>query len=241
MFKKNKKNLVIVMALIAVMAIGGISAYFTSADDAKNVWTVGKVKIDLQEPNYDSEDPDEREDITPNKEFEKDPKVQNTGINDTYVFIKFSMPKANVIVADQNGQRQEAALQELFDYQINDGWTQVAADTSADDKNTYVYAYAKDNVCTPLAKDDTTPVLFKNATGTHIDNPGVIGIITFKNVIEGQGLEGITLEVPVEAYGIQTTDLGTDNVNSPAEVWSILSTQTNDTIVDDLTNYVDFK
>lgn len=240
MVKKNRKNLIIVAALVVVMALGGVTAYFTSTDDATNVWTVGKVKIDLQEESYDSTDESVREDIVPNSEYAKDPKVKNTGINDAFVFIKFSMPKDNVIVADQDGTRQTNKLQELFDYDINDGWTLVTSDTSAADVNTYVYAYGTADKCTALAADKTTSVLFKNASGDQIENKGAVGIITFKNVIEGQGLEESTLKIPVEAYAIQTTDLGTSNTTKPSKVWEILYNQTNPDTVDDLTDYYNF-
>lgn len=235
--KERKKTIVIVAALVAVMAIGGISAYFTSADDAVNTWTYGKVKIDLQEPNYDKEIPSDRVNTTPNQEVAKDPKIQNTGKNDAYVFIKVTVPKKDVIVANQDGTRQDSKLQELVDYQWNTNWVVVEEDTTAADHNTYVMAYAKDGACLPLAPQATTSVLFKNAVAEHIENAGAEGIITIKNIIEGQGLENMTLTINVEAYAIQTTDLSKDNVNSPAAVWTILSNQTNNTTVGDLTDY----
>lgn len=240
MLKKNKKNYVIAVALIAVMAVGGIAAYFTSTDQATNTWTVGKVKIDLTEPEYDENNEEEAKDMTPNKEIHKDPQVTNTGNNDTFVFMKVTIPKANVIVANQDGTRQEAAVQELFDYQWNDGWTVVSSDDSESDYNTYVVAYASGDTCTSLGEQATTPVLFKNASGAHIDTPNQVSIITFKNVIEGQGLEEKTLTIDVKAFAIQTTDLGTDNTNSPAEVWNILYKQTNETTVSDMKDYFKF-
>ena len=235
--KERRKTIVIVSALVAVMAIGGISAYFTSADDAENTWTYGNVKIDLQEPNYDKENPTDRINTTPNQEVAKDPKVQNTGKNDAYVFIKVTVPKKNVMVANQDGTRQTAKMQELVDYQWNTDWVVVSEDTSAADYNTYVMAYAKDGECLALAPQATTPVLFKNSAEEHIENAGAEGIITIKNIIEGQGLENTTLTINVEAYAIQTADLGKDNVTAPDAVWTILSNQTNRTTVDDLTDY----
>lgn len=225
MIRKNRKTLVIVCALAVVMLIGGISAYFTSTDSAENTWTVGNVEIDLQEPDYDQFNEEETNEMTPNKVIHKDPQICNTGANDAYVFMKVSVPKANVATADQNGEKQEASLQELFDYTINSGWVKVAEDTSATDSNTYVFAYGSETACTALAKDQTTPVLFRNAEIAGKENSGKVGMITFKNVIEGQGLENITLKLPVQAYGIQTTDLTAMDVTAPAEVWEVLNNQ----------------
>lgn len=238
--KDRKKTIAIVLALVVVMAIGGISAYFTSADDATNTWTYGKVKIDLQEPEYDKENPTDKVNTTPNLEVAKDPQILNEGKNDAYVFIKVTIPKKNVIVANQDGTRQAKALQELVDYQWNTNWVVVSEDTSAADYNTYVMAYAKDDECISLAPSERTTALFKNAAGEHIDTPNAEGIITIKNIIEGQGLEETTLTINVEAYAIQTTDLGVDNVTAPADVWTILSNQTNTTTVGDLTDYFQF-
>lgn len=227
MIMRNRKKVVIVTALAALMMVGGISAYFTSTDNAENTWTVGNVEIDLQEPGYDQFNPEESKGMTPNEVIHKDPKIRNTGSNDAYVFMKVSIPKANVAVATQDGTKQEAQLQELFDYTINNGWVKVAENTSAADKNTYVFAYGTDTVCTALAKDDFTSVLFKNTETAGMAEAGTVGLITFKNVIEGQGLESITLHIPVEAYGIQTTDLTAQDVTSPAEVWKVINNQNN--------------
>lgn len=227
MVKKNKKMAVIVAALAAVMMVGGISAYFTSTDNAENTWTVGEIKIDLQEPGYDEFNETEGDEMTPNEVIHKDPKIKNTGANDAYVFMKVSIPKANVATASQDGQKQEAALQELFDYGINDGWVKVAEDLSGTDQNTYVFAYGTDSACTALAENEFTSVLFKNTEAEGMAEAGKAGLITFKNVIEGQGLENITLHIPVYAYGIQTTDLTAKDVTSPAEVWKVINGQNN--------------
>lgn len=211
----NKRNIMIIMLICVVMAIGGISAYFTAADDVTNTWTVGKIEIDLQEPEYDKV-PEEREDITPNKEMTKDPQIENTGVNDAYVFARVTVPKAKVKIANQDGTAQPAEVRELFSYTLNDGWYQVSKTEGTTD-NTYVYAYASSTACTRLTAAAKTPSLFKADK------------ITFINIVEGQGLEEETLEMPVEAFGIQTADLNdkTDGVDktSPSAVWNILINQ----------------
>lgn len=208
---KNKKRIIFIAAvLVLLLGVGGVSAYFTSTDNATNQWTVGDVTIELLEEEYDKVPETERQNITPNKVFIKDPVVKNVGTNDAFVFLRFSVPKANVRIASQDGSAQASQVQELFDYTINEGWTKVTEDTSAADQNTYVYSYGTEAECKALAAEASTPSLFK-------DNQ-----ITFLNVMEGQGLEGTTLEIPVESFGIQTTDLGADDKTAPADVWKIL-------------------
>lgn len=208
----RRKQVAAATAICAILALGTTLAYFTSTDSATNTFTVGNVTIDLTEPGFDSQS-SEHSDITPNKEFVKDPTVTNTGTNDAFVFVKFSIPKANVTVADLNGVKGTQSVQELFSYTIADGWVKVQEDTTKSDANTYVYAYATGSNCTALASGNSAPVLFQGSK------------ITFKNVIEGQGLENTTLNIPIDAYGIQTTDLTAGDVTSPSEVWTILANQ----------------
>lgn len=211
---KTKKKWIVTAAVLLLITAGGVSAYFTSTDEATNSWTVGDVKIELLEAEYDKVPAEERTNITPNQTFIKDPVVTNTGTNDAFVFLQFSVPKANVKVANGDGTLQSAKVQELFDYTIHESFTKVSEDTSATDKNTYVYAYGTESACKSLAAEASTPSLFQGNR------------ITFKNVIEGQGLEGMTLEVPVQALAIQTTDLGDTDATRPDDVWRILSNQT---------------
>ncbi|MBQ6496812.1 MAG: Camelysin metallo-endopeptidase [Firmicutes bacterium] len=205
------KGLLIAGASVAIMAVGGIAAYFTATDQLTNAWTVGKIDVELQEPLYDNA-AEERENIAPNKDLTKDPQIANTGTNDAYVFLKVTVPKANVMVASQDGTSFAEGLQELFAYTVNDGWTRVDYQES-ESENTYIYAYGTPDQCTALAPNEKTSVFFKNSK------------ITFINVLEEQGLEGTTLEMPVEAFAIQTTDLTDSDTSDPEQVWSILSGQ----------------
>lgn len=208
--RKTRKNLLVACAVAAIMLVGGASAFFTDTDSAENTWTVGNVNIDLQEPNYDESD---TTNITPNQELDKDPMVQNTGTNDAFIFVKFTIPKASVATANEDGTLNESQLQELFSYTINNGWSLVTSSES-NSGNTYVYAYAANGECTALASEDTTPVLFTD------------GKITFKNIAEGQLDNSLT--IPVFAYGIQTADITDDDSTDPAEIWEVLSNRVSD-------------
>lgn len=208
--RRMRKNLLLGACLAGVLAVGGIFAYFTDTDSAANVFTVGKVEVDLTEPEYDAH-PEDHKDLTPDKVLDKDPKVTNTGINDVFVFMEVTIPKATVSTAAENGSQNPAANQELFTYEVSEGWVQVVKDDKADGCR-YVYAYSTGQNCSVLKSEKTTPPLFKD------------GKIRFINVIEGQGLEEESLELPVEVYGIQATDLNGGKTD-PAGVWAILETQ----------------
>ncbi|MDO4486146.1 MAG: SipW-dependent-type signal peptide-containing protein [Bacillota bacterium] len=216
MIRKNKRNIVIAVAMLILLAVGAVSAYFTSSDKADNIWTVGEVKIALEEPGWDPDNPPEN--IAPNQSFVKDPQIRNTGSNDAYVFLKVRIPVANVITADEaTGERIAAADRELFEYTMNNGWYQLENGTpeTIDEKDymTYIYAYGSRDACTALPSGNVTAeALFDQ--------------VRFINVIEGQGLENTELKMPIEAYGIQTTDLTDNDVSDPASVWKLLDAQT---------------
>ena len=207
---KKKRSALLAVFLLTLLGIGGASAYFTDVDSAANVFTVGNVKVDLTEPEYDAH-PQEHQNITPNKSLNKDPYVTNTGINDAFIFAEFTVPKAEIKTAAENGSQNTAANQELFQYQIGEGWTQIVKE-DREDECRYVCVYGSKETCTPLSAGQTTPVLFAG------------GKIRFLNVIEGQGLEEELLELPIDAYGIQTVDIE-GGKNTPEAVWAVLENQ----------------
>lgn len=221
---KKAKITVIALTLVACLMVAGVSAYFTDADTATNTFTVGNVSLDLQEPNWNPPT-----DITPNEEFAKDPQIKNDGINEEYVFMEVIVPYANVVTANADGSKNAAAKTELFTYTVNEGWVLLGhrdADGNVSDEVVYnddgtvthLYAYAADDTMTALTAGTTTPALFN--------------YIKFANVVEGEGLEESTQHVVVNAYGIQTKNITDatlngqdDGIDTPAEVWSVVSTQ----------------
>lgn len=216
MNKKIFAIAIVAIILVGVLATGFVSAYFTDTETATNVFTIGKVDIELQEPNWV-----EPSGITPEQEIVKDPRVKNVGINDAYVFLKVEVPYAFVETASDNGTKNVAVDTELFAYSVNDGWVLVEDGIKdADAKTvTYVYAYGVSDAMTVLAKDATTCTLFD--------------CVKFANVVGGQGLEGTVQNIVVTAYAIQTTNINDGNTGldgnnddgkvSPADVWAIVS------------------
>lgn len=218
MKKRSISKIVLTGALAGCMIIGAISAYFTDADTATNTFTVGKVEIDLQEPDWVPPT-----DITPEQEFAKDPKIENTGINDAYVFIEVVVPYATVITANEDGSTNPAADTELFSYDVKAGWMELgeAKKDTAAKTVTHLYAYGAADAMTAVSAGVTTESVFD--------------YIKFANVVDEQGLEEASLDVVVNSYAIQTTNLNdgktaldgnnADGKVAPAEVWSVLATQ----------------
>lgn len=104
MKKKKIITVCLVVALVAVFAIGGSLAYFTDEDTKDNTFTVGNVDIVLDEPNWDGP----IEDAYPGQVLAKDPNVTNNGANPCYVRIKVTgldclQPAGDITYRVKNG------------------------------------------------------------------------------------------------------------------------------------------
>ena len=82
---KNRKLVkgIALAAVITALAAGGTAAYLTDFETATNSFTVGKVDIDLDEPNWKPED---NTDLVPTQVIRKDPYVANKGVNEAFVY-----------------------------------------------------------------------------------------------------------------------------------------------------------
>ena len=131
------RNGVVVSAAAAIIAVGTATAFFTDRDGVSNIFTVGNIDISLEEPGWA---PEKGKDMTPMEEVDKDPTVVNEGANEAYVFVRVSVPRALAATAGQNGEYVKAEVQDLFRYDLNQGWTQVKSETE-DGKSIYTYGY----------------------------------------------------------------------------------------------------
>ena len=210
--KKSKKvkTGLLAAALCGVMGIGGLLAYFTDAANMTNIFTVGKVSLALNEPSWSQS---KAKSAVPNQIFDKDPQITNDGKNDEYVFLRVDVPYAIVQTANVDGTRNPASETQMWNYDINPGWTQIGSTEKDTEKKTYTYTYVYGTVsdCTVLKKDSTTGTLFDD--------------IKFANVVEDTDLEDTNQQVSIYAYGIQTDYINHGNAD-PAAIWEILKTQT---------------
>ena len=191
--RKSKKQLLrtlIACGLVVSVAAGGTVAYLTDAETANNTFTVGKVKIDLEEPSYPGNDSDEVKNIIPNQEIVKDPQIENTGNNDALVFIRVEIPQETF--TDEDDGIGEQKKQDLFRLKgVSDQWELLRTETVAGEdgkaKTSYVYGYKK-----TLGKDATTDKLFQK--------------VQMKNAVESD-LSGNVEDIIVTACAIQATDI----------------------------------
>ncbi|MDY2593449.1 MAG: hypothetical protein SOW34_00770, partial [Oliverpabstia sp.] len=75
----------------------------------------------------------------------------------------------------------------------------------------HLYAYANDRrACTTVSPEASTTPLFQN--------------VTFVNLMEGQGLDGQPLEIDINAYAIQTSNLD-EGTTDAMNIWKIITNQ----------------
>lgn len=221
MKKSSMRTLALTAILAGTVSIGGIMAYFTDGDTATNTFTVGKISLDLQEPSWVPPT-----NITPGQEIAKDPQIKNDGNNEEFVFLKVTVPYANVVTANEDGTRGRIADTELFSYDVKDGWTEIDSKRVIDSSSktvTHLYAYTGETADSmkALAVNSSTPSLFD--------------WVRFANIVEDQNLETTTQNIVIEAYGIQTQNIkdekgnldgdNNDGKTLPLDVWKVIENQ----------------
>lgn len=195
--KKKLLALAMVICMLAIAVIGTTYAYFTDQTDTKtNTFTVGKVDIDLTEPEFDKlTDADKK--ITPEKTITKDPTITlKSGSEEAYILAKveFSAGWHDVMDAETDA----ALLTKMTGYDAS-AWTVVEDTDTADG----VIVIGLTNSVT-AAEADTDTVLF-----TAIPVPGTATSTELEAL-------GTNPTIKITAYAVQKTE----TINSVATAWS---------------------
>ncbi len=206
MKKKSILMAAIAVMLVAVLVVGGTLAYFTDTKSATNTFTVGDVKIKLDESNVNDPSGDrvtsnEYTGMLPGIQYKKDPVVTNTGKNDAYV---------RAVVTIENGMNwmgpynenvwtapQEEAFMKLICDKLGAGWSieNIAYVTNAERGSTDFVATLK--YTGVLKSGDATSAMFENimlpanATAndiaTRVAQNGVFHIDVVAQAIQTEG------------------------------------------------------
>lgn len=201
----KKKTVITSMAALAVfagMSVPYVSAYLTDNETATNTFTVGKVQVDLEEPSYPGNNTDKTTNLVPNGEVAKDPKVENTGNNAAYVFIKMTVPRANVTLVKDNGEKGTKEVQELFYFKKN-------ADTIDKHQNNFDTNWVElTSTEGEATATERTYVFGYNAAveANHSTNP-LFEKIQLKNVLENEITTGEAKNIKIDTYAIQADNI----------------------------------
>lgn len=195
----KKKITIAAIVLALVLLIGGLIAFFTDTDEKSNVFTLGNVDITLTEPSWVATN---GENMSPGKEVNKDPTVNNVGSTPAYVFVEVKVPMTN-----------ETTPKEVFTYTTNSGWVEVGTAQTSGGYTTHVYAYGSASAMTELAAGTTssptptsTPVFSKVKLNPAITDPSTITLTNNE------------FKLDIKAKAIQSNDLG---ATTPAAVYAL--------------------
>lgn len=208
MTKKRFVAILLCVTLVALAAIGATFAYLTDTKTVDNTFTMGNVKITLDETNVNDPEGDRvtrnTYNVYPGAVVTKDPIVHNTGKNGAYV-------RAVVTIEDgmnwlglynENVWRapQEAAFNAMINNTLGEGWelVDIAYDMSGPNHPTSDFVATLKYTKVLNAKEDTTAMfsqiafptkLTGNDVTSRIDQNGEFGINVVAQAIQADGFE----------------------------------------------------
>ena len=208
MTKKRFVAILLCVTLVALAAIGATFAYLTDSKTVKNTFTVGDVKIKLDETNVNAPEGDRvtsnTYNVYPGAVVTKDPIVHNTGKNGAYV-------RAVVTIGDGMNwlglynenvwtAPQEAAFNAMINNTLGEGWelVDIAYDMSGPNHPTSDFVATLKYTKVLEAGKDTTAMFSQIAfptklTGkdvtTRIGQNGEFGINVVAQAIQADGFE----------------------------------------------------
>ena len=206
----RKKSILTAVVLLLVILVGGMLAYFTDTEVRTNVFTIGDVKITLNEAGWTNTTGTnytrtEANNIAPGKTVAKNPTVKNIGTNgagnDAYVFLKVTVPYANVTVGGTKANQDIYTLDSLNTTK----WTELTI-SGVTGNGVHVYAYGTSSAMTALSYNNSTEALFTSVTLKNLDDPSELG--------------SHSPNITLKAYGIQTTDL---EVTTPSAIFGLFN------------------
>lgn len=211
---KKKLTLVVTcIVLVAAMVIGGTLAYFTDTKTAENTFTMGNVKITLDETDVKNPEGDRvtsnAYDVYPGKVVTKDPIVHNTGKNGAYIRATVNVYNWMNLVAAYYPDFKETfpndgykAALNLLVGELGEGWSVVdvvAGDTFTIGQFDAKFVLKYDGV---LAAGADTTAMFQTVTiPAGIDNANADNFKSVKVVAQAIQADGFnTWEAAFAAY-----------------------------------------
>lgn len=208
MTKKRFVAILLCVTLVALAAIGATFAYLTDSKTVKNTFTVGDVKIKLDDTNVNAPEGDRvtsnTYNVYPGAVVTKDPIVHNTGKNGAYVravvTIEDGMNWLGLYNENVWTAPQEAAFNAMINNTLGEGWelVDIAYDMSGPNHPTSDFVATLKYTKVLEAGKDTTAMFSQIAfptklTGkdvtTRIGQNGEFGINVVAQAIQADGFE----------------------------------------------------
>lgn len=196
---KKKLTLVVSLLLVMALSIGGTIAWLTDTTESiENTFTVGNVKIKLEETDADKDGNllTNSYKMIPGSDIAKDPTITvEAGSENCWVFVKV---KGNESYAD------------YLTHEMADGWTLVAGETD-------VYVYAKEGSNSIAAETEIEVLKNDQVTVKGNVTQDMMDKITDKKTAEPT--------LTITAYAIQSANLKNaddTDADTAAEAWALV-------------------
>ena len=220
MTKKRFVAILLCVTLVALAAIGATFAYLTDSKTVKNTFTVGDVKIKLDETNVNAPEGDRvtsnTYNVYPGAVVTKDPIVHNTGKNGAYVravvTIENGVNWLSLYNENVGAAPQEAAFNAMINNTLGEGWelVDIAYDMSGPNHPTSDFVATLKYTKVLEAGKDTTAMfsqiafptkLTGNDVTSRIDQNGEFGINVVAQAIQADGFD--TWKAAFDAFDAQ--------------------------------------
>lgn len=228
MHRKLKIAGITFASLLLFVGVPTTLAYMTDAEQATNTFTVGKVTIDLTEPDYPGNDTDETKGLLSGQEVPKNPTVTNTGANDAVVFLKVTVPVENAKHAKDD---YETKAQEVFylktdenddtvyENSFDENWIELTEYEEGTDytrsTRTYVFGYK-----TKVEPEKSTTALFDK--------------VQVRGLYWDESVSGQKEKITFDAYAIQADDV----INKVGDVFNTKAEMSKDDLIEIYQIYV---
>ena len=216
--KRNKKStrriLLAASAIIFVQIVLLVSlAFYQGFDLVTNRFSSINLDVLLLENRYDLASAEERSELVPNKQVEKDPRILNVEQADAFVFLKVTVPVVKATDVEPDGTKTVKQRQELFRIKTERKKDKNNRDT---DFNTYTdendYYWIELPECeegTDLSGQTRTYVFgYSVYLETDEYTETLFDYVQLKNIIQFEADANTPQNIRVQAYGIQTESLG---------------------------------
>ena len=218
--KKKLMAIALAVCVVAVLAAGASLAYFTDkTETADNVFTMGNVKITLDETDLTKDD-DSRtaegntyENLYPGMEMVKDPTVHNTGRNGAWVRVIVRVANGAAFMDQFKDTQYGQSPLEGLTHGLGAGW-QITASTKDTATNDMVYTIVYNTVLKP---GESTPAVFKKLYIPATFGNGEMAAITYTNA-NNEPVNGFTMSIHAEA--IQSEGLNAETCQQAFANWA---------------------
>ena len=168
--------------MTGVVTVGAASAYLSIETAVlHNAIIPGSISINLEEDEWKE---DFGKNIMPGQEIPKNPRVQNVGRNETWMFLKVGIPIRNICIVNPATKRALPRQDtELFEFEASGRWQLISSQRETD---TMWYVYGFQDSVKPEGRTDC---LFEK--------------IKAVSYLEGEINETESLTIPVTAQAVQ--------------------------------------